>query len=126
MLASVMFVVFVLSSCSLDLVVQLEMDEPINIALSGGRNVLGIGSDMTIVAMPDRPVDSYAWYLNGRQIPGEKRSSLTIGNELMAGQYRLDVFVGQGSIASSAFHLFEVRAGIKQTAASADPRAPDR
>ena len=96
----------------LGLNIVAEMGNPIGISLAGGLPEVAYGQDMTITATPDRPIDSYAWYLNGEPLSGKTSGALTIGNGLPVGVYRLDVLVLRGMVASSASYMFAVGPGL--------------
>ncbi|MCK5712632.1 MAG: hypothetical protein KAI25_07950, partial [Hyphomicrobiaceae bacterium] len=92
-----------------------DLQNPIDITLSGQVDILSPGTDMTVTAIPSEPVDSYRWYLNGTVLSGETGSSITIGSNLSPGSYRLDVIVSKGAVLSSKSHNFIVSSSSGNT-----------
>jgi hypothetical protein len=82
-----------------------EMNDPIQVTLSGQEASIAEGGTMTVTATVPAGVDNviYNWYLNGEL--KETGRSYTFGNNLPLGVYRLDVTV---------FSADEMRAGSAQ------------
>jgi hypothetical protein len=95
----------------INLIINPDLQNPITITFSGQQDLLPIGTDMTVIATPSEPVDSYQWYLNGKLVNGADSPSITIGKSLGQGDFRLDVVVKKGVIASSGFITFTVSGG---------------
>ena len=94
-----------------DIVVTPEMDEPLEIALTGAQDVLPYGSTMSVSAVVENAGSAevvYTWYLNGEHL-GDGASQ-QIGSGLAAGSYRLDVvaFTTDGRRSGSVTHSFRV------------------
>jgi len=97
-----------------DIIIDPDLQNPIDITFSGNSPVLGLGSTMDVTAIPD-PEDPggidgyvYEWYLNGVLIPFENLPAITIGDGLGLGNYRLDVAITYGSTVSSNYVNFSV------------------
>ncbi len=95
----------------IDIIVVPEMDEPLEVAIIGGTETLGYGESMTVSAEVENAGDSaleYTWYLNGAAVGSE--ASLTVGDDLSPGSYRLDVvvFTEDGQRSGSDSHNFAV------------------
>jgi beta-glucanase (GH16 family) len=99
-----------------------EINDPIEVTLSGQLATLEAGSTMTVTAsVPAYTATvSYTWYLNG--LSRATGSSYTVSSVLSEGDYRLDVTVmtTDGSRAGSATHSFQVVAA----AVAQDPPTP--
>jgi hypothetical protein len=101
-----------LSGC-LSIAIEPQLDNPYQITLSGVRESLPWGEQMTVTAevtdeygcwvCPDR----YEWYLRGSLL-AEKSGALTIGKELETGLYVLDLIVTKDGVPSSQGADFEV------------------
>jgi|GEM_PF-1978003 len=89
-----------------------DMNDPINVVLTGQLNLLQVGDSMTVTAngenitADEEPV--YRWYLNGALM--QSGATATFGSSLLIGTYRLDVsiFSGDGERGGSATHTFTV------------------
>ncbi len=95
----------------IDIIVVPEMDDPLEVAITGGTEALGYGESMTVSAEVENAGDSaleYTWYLNGAEVGSD--AELTVGADLSAGSYRLDVvvFTDDGRRSGSADHSFAV------------------
>jgi hypothetical protein len=103
---------FILSGC-LSITVDPKLDNPFQITLTGVRELLPLGEQMTVTAavMDENGCticpDSYEWYLRGSLLP-EKSGTIIIGKELETGSYVLDLVVSKGSVPSSEGAVFEV------------------
>jgi hypothetical protein len=93
---------------SLELVGELEMENPISVSLTGEQTVLPTGGEMTVSAETSQPVDSYQWYINALPLAGETMASLSIGPALVPGTYRLYVVVREGAVVGSEGFEFVV------------------
>lgn len=95
---------------SIEVNITPEMNDPIEISISGRKEVVGLGESMTVEASV--PADTgnvvYVWYMNGES--KATGSSYTTLIDLSAGIYRLDVtvFTSDGIRAGSATHTFSV------------------
>ncbi len=89
-----------------------EMNDPIEITLSGVPASVSEGSTFTASAMPVDTTDViYTWYIDGQQMStGASESSYTIPNNLERGTHRLDVtiFTSDGFRGGSETALFNV------------------
>jgi len=95
----------------IDIIVVPDMDEPLEVAITGGTETLSYGESMTVSAEVENAGDStleYTWYLNGAAVGSE--ASLTVGDGLSPGSYRLDVvvFTEDGQRSGSDSHNFAV------------------
>jgi hypothetical protein len=96
-----------------DIVIQIEpdMDEPIEVTLSGQEDEILEGNAMTVTASvpPEVGTVNYVWFVNGELIE-RGASSITVGSDLTVGYYRLDVTATtlDGSRAGSTLHNFTV------------------
>ena len=98
-------------SGDVDIIISPDLDEPLEVTIEGGESSLAYGESMTVsatVANGDDADIEYSWYLNGSLVGSE--SSLTLGEELAAGSYRLDVVANttDGTRSGSATHSFTV------------------
>jgi len=93
-----------------DLVLGIEsdMENPIDITFDGVQNELKKGSDMTVTALTSDDVNTYQWYISGKPIIGEDSETITIGNSLPGGVYRLYLLVTSGLVVSSNGFRFAV------------------
>jgi hypothetical protein len=95
-----------------------ELNDPIDVALSGQVDEIDAGGSMTVTASVPADVGNvvYAWYINGESMTiGD---TYTFGSDLDPGIYRLDVtaFSADGSRAGSATHTFNVLEGLLASA----------
>lgn len=99
-----------LVSGSVDVVIVPEMQDPIEVTLSGAKAEFQEGESMTVTASVPAGTGPVVcnWYLNG--LPKGTGEALTVGSGLAAGAYRLDanVFSADGLQAGSATHSFNV------------------
>ena len=95
-------------SGNIEFIINPDLQNPIEITLSGQQESLALGSNMTITATTSEPVDSYQWFLNAGFLMGQTNSSITIGDALSQGTYRLDLIVNKGVILSSTGISFTV------------------
>jgi hypothetical protein len=95
-----------------DLSIQIDpdMDDPIDVTLSGQVDEILEGSTMAVTASvpPEVGAVDYEWYVNG-ELKGTG-ATITVGSDLIAGFYRLDVTVTttDGTRGGSAEHDFTV------------------
>jgi hypothetical protein len=88
---------------------------PLNVSLSGQLPTLALGASMTVTAGTAGYTGNvtYVWYLNGTSVAtgSTANPSLTIGGNLAAGSYRLDVvaFSADGLRAGAATCAFTVQ-----------------
>ncbi|MCP4134920.1 MAG: hypothetical protein GY754_28355 [bacterium] len=78
----------------------VELQAPVNSILKGGS--------ITVTSVLNSGVDSYEWSLNNSPISGETGSSITLGNDLAAGEYSLSVSVTKNSVNKSGTFTFTV------------------
>ncbi len=95
----------------IEIIVVPEMDDPLEVEISGAGETLAYGESMTVEAVvenADGAILVYEWYLNGAPVGSE--SSLTFGYNLSEGSYRLDlvVFAEDGQRSGSAAHNLTV------------------
>jgi len=94
-----------------------EMNDPIQVTLSGQETSIAEGGTMTVTATVPTGLDNvtYNWHLNGEL--KETVRSYTFGNDLPLGVYRLDVtvFSADELRAGSAQHVFTVVASGQVT-----------
>ena len=87
-----------------------EMNDPIQVTLSGQEESIAEGGTMTVTATVPTGLDNvtYNWHLNGEL--KETGRSYTFGNDLPLGVYRLDVtvFSADELRAGSAQHVFTI------------------
>lgn len=84
------------------------MEDPIDVTLTGVEDVITVGNNMTVIADPGEPVESYQWYLQGEPIEEATANTITLGENLSSGTYRLDVLVTKGEVFSSQHATFRV------------------
>lgn len=94
-----------------DIVIDPELDDPLQVTISGAVAELVLAAGMTVsasTANAEGETVTYTWYVNGGFVAAG--SGLTIGSELPPGAYRLDVvaFTADGSRSGSASHVFSV------------------
>lgn len=77
---------------SVDLEIVPELNEPLEVAVSGGASVLAFGESMTVNASVANSEDegiSFYWFLNGTALSAGE--AIELGADLSPGSYRLDV-----------------------------------
>jgi hypothetical protein len=95
---------------TIDIEIDVDMENPIEVSLSGTVETLPMGSSMSITA--SAPLEtisvSYFWYVNGSS--AGIGSTQSIGSTLSPGIYRLDVIAlnSDGSRSGSQNHTFTV------------------
>ncbi len=94
-----------------DIIVEPDLDDPLEVSISGATAQLSYGDTMTAAAEVANAGDAtieYDWYLNGVVIGSG--ASVTVGADLSPGSYRLDVvaFSDDGQRSGSATHNFTV------------------
>ena len=92
-----------------DIAIDPDLQEPLNITLTGVVDSYVYGGTMTVTADAGSVTEvNYTWYLNG--VSQGTGSSYTTASTLAPGQYRLDVvgFTTDGSQAGSTTHTFTV------------------
>ncbi|HKJ69525.1 MAG TPA: lamin tail domain-containing protein, partial [bacterium] len=85
-----------------------DLQNSIDITLSGMIENLLPGEEMTVAANTSEPVDAYQWYLQGEPITDATTDSITLGSNLDAGVYWLDVLVQSGVVLSSERTIFRI------------------
>lgn len=85
-----------------------NLQNPLDISLSGQQSSLALGENMTVSATVSQTPTSYQWYLNGVQLNNETSNIITIGSTLSIGSYWLDLLVGKDGILSSEGVAFMV------------------
>lgn len=85
-----------------------NMQNPVEVTLSGNAETLDQGTNMTVSATVGESEASYQWYLKGEAIDGATEAEITIGENLDVGVYWLDVIVTTGDTVGSATAVFEV------------------
>lgn len=98
-----------------EVIIEPELDNPIEITIEGVQTPLQTGVDMTVSASPSGQ-DAYAWYLDGvLMVDGLgdplTGSTITFGSDVGLGYHWLSVVVTSGSVTSSAAEVFHVVAG---------------
>jgi hypothetical protein len=95
----------------IELLITPSLQGPITVTISGQQAALPQGAEMTATATTsDDPVDSCQWYLNGKSLAGKTYPSITLGSDLVEGNYRLDFGARKGNILVSASTRFSVLA----------------
>jgi hypothetical protein len=96
-----------------DIIIDPDLQNPIDITFSGNDPVIPVGDTMTVTAVPDPPDPGteyqYEWYLNGSLIDGEDQPSITVGSGLDLGNYRLAVGITYEQTVSSNSLKFSVQ-----------------
>lgn len=93
---------------SLEVNITEDLQNPIDITLSGYWEDLGMGESMTVSAAFSDTPDSMQWYLNWQPVDGETSDAITLGSDLEQGIYHLDLMVEKGDILSSEGIEFRV------------------
>ncbi len=93
---------------SLSLAIEDDLQNPIAITFAGDESSLVSGNDMTVIATTSETVDGYQWYTMGDPITGGNSDTITIGNSLESGTYRLYLVVTRDNIISSNGFQFTV------------------
>jgi len=97
---------------SIDIGIDVDLDNPIEVSLAGTLDTMVMGSSMSVTASAPLETESinYFWYVNGS--PSGTGSIVTIGSSLNPGVYRLDVIaiMADGSRSGSTNHTFTVTA----------------
>lgn len=94
-----------------DIIIDPDLDEPLEITIGGGVDAIARGGSMDVTASVDNaggePVN-FSWYVNGAF--AANGSATTVGSDLDPGTYRLDVvaFTDDGTRSGSASHTFTV------------------
>ncbi len=81
-----------------------QITRAIPITLRGAQPALGLGATMTVAAVTNGvgvSSCSYQWYLDGVEISGATKHSVTVGDGLDVGNYTLTVVVESSSVDSS-------------------------
>lgn len=91
--------------------VIVDLDTPLEVAVTGAVDILSYGTNMTVemlIANPGENIINYQWYLNG-SFSGTG-DTLSLGMDLRPGTYRLDgvAITADGERSGSAFHSFTV------------------
>ncbi|MBB6480331.1 hypothetical protein [Spirochaeta isovalerica] len=93
-----------------DIGIDVDLNEPIEIVLSGTMDTISYGSAMTVSAASPAETEtiSYDWYLNG--FPLGNGTTVTVGSDLDPGIYRLDVIALNSDLSRSGSlnHTFTV------------------
>jgi formylglycine-generating enzyme required for sulfatase activity len=90
------------------IIIDTDLDDPVDITFSGTLNTLYIGNNMTVSASVSAVVDSYTWYLNN-VLQAEDSSEITItGGDLAEGVYTLTLVVKSSAGYSSKYVTFYV------------------
>ena len=89
--------------------IEPEMDDPLEVSMSGAVAELAVGESMTVSASVTDPPSGvlYVWYINGES---QDTGDTYVVNGVEEGVYRLDVtaFTADGTRAGSASHEFHV------------------
>lgn len=95
---------------SMEMTIASNLKNPITISFSGQETAILAGTGMTVTASldPAGTSDSYQWYLNGAAVAGATSASITIGSDLEAGNYWLDLVVETVDVLSSNYVFFTV------------------
>ncbi len=102
-----------------DIVVNItpEMNDPIDVLMSGQVDELVLGDEMTVMAIVPAFVGSvvYVWYINGES--EATGNTFMVGSDLPIGVYRLDVtaYTVDGKRAGSTTHNFHIIQGAEVT-----------
>lgn len=107
---------------SLNLTISNDMDNPLNVTLSGTKSAINIGEEITVTANVPENVDRYTWYVNG-EWQSNTGNTLTLGSNLKGGSYRVDLTVNKDWIQSSTgFYLYvnPLTVGLTGSAAAVD------
>lgn len=97
---------------AIEVIVSSDLQNPLDIKFSGGRSTLEFKTSMTVTAVCSDIPDSYQWFLNGSEIPGETKNYITIGSTLPLGYYNLNLLVKKGNIFSSEGFPFSIKEDI--------------
>ncbi len=94
-----------------DITIDADLDEPLEVSLSGAAPSLELGGSMTVtgaVSNADGETVSFTWYLNGAYLAAG--DTVTLGQSLTPGTYRLDAiaYTADGNRSGSASHGFSV------------------
>jgi len=94
-----------------DITIDPDLDEPLEVSLSGAVSSLELGGSMTVtgaVSNADGETVSFTWYLNGVYLAAG--DAVTVGQSLAPGTYRLDAiaYTADGNRSGSASHSFSV------------------
>lgn len=94
-----------------DITIDPDLDEPLEVSLSGAVADLELGGSMTAtaeVSNADGQTVSFTWYLNGAYL--DDGDTVTVGQSLEPGTYRLDAiaYTADGNRSGSASHSFSV------------------
>lgn len=95
---------------TIDIGIDVELDNPIELSLAGTVDTIVMGSAMTVSATAPLETETinYSWYINGSSTGSG--SVITIGSALNPGIYRLDVIAltADGSRSGSTNHSFTI------------------
>ncbi len=94
-----------------DITIDPDLDEPLEVSLSGAVASLQLGGSMTVtgaVSNADGETVSLTWYLNGAYLAAG--DTVTVGQSLAPGTYRLDAiaYTADGDRSGSTSHGFSV------------------
>jgi len=95
---------------TIDIEIDVDLDNPIEVALAGTLDTMVVGDSMTVTASAplETEIITYSWYVNGS--PAGNGETLAFGSTLNPGVYRLDVIAlsSDGSRSGSTNHAFTV------------------
>lgn len=95
---------------TIDIIIDVDLDNPIEVTLTGTLDTLVMGSSMSVTASAPLETVSidYTWFING-SLAGNG-AALDLGSTLNPGIYRLDVIAqtADGSRSGSVNHTFTV------------------
>jgi len=97
---------------TIEVTVVVDLNEPLEVSIEGASSEIEYETTMTVSATVengDGKEIEYDWYLNGAS--AGSGASITVGDGLAPGNYRLDVVAttADGARSGSATHSFEVR-----------------
>jgi outer membrane protein assembly factor BamB len=88
--------------------ITANLNNPVEITLSGVQSSLSVGNGMTVTASTAEQVETYRWYVDGQLLVGETTDTATIGSTLSVGGHRVDVVVEKTGTVSSTGYGFAV------------------
>jgi len=81
---------------------------PLGVTLADASSSMVRGGSISLSASATAQPDSWQWYLNGTPIANATLSSITLGSDLAAGPYSIDVVAQKGVTTGSAGSRFRV------------------
>lgn len=107
-----------ISNTIADLTINIDPDlkEPYSVEIFNFASVLPLGDSMDLIASvsnySNNVFDSFAWYVDGKVLPGPASDHATVGSNLSVGKHTVTLIVKKGAVYSSCTYSFIVSSNI--------------